>query len=147
MLLADFDPETFVQQSLDNLEPLKSSFPNQVVYLQAIHDQYAERMEDVRTKFEYLSQANIHFEEGLVASAKFFSADTTDRLKSYSIVVSGLLARPHSIKLLKAYVKEAALVGFDDEADESLTKLRELLPPWSFNRYVKENPDFFDIED
>jgi tetratricopeptide (TPR) repeat protein len=147
MLLADFDSETFIKQSLDNLVPLKNSFPNQVVYLQALQHQYAERMQEARAKFEHLSQANIHFEEGLVASAKFFSADTTDRLKSYSIVVSGLVARPHSIKLLKAYVKEAALVGFDDEADESLTKLRELLPPRSFNRYVKENPDFFDIED
>ena len=122
------------------------SFPNELIYLQALQDENSGRIEEARRKFEYLSTANVHFVEGLVASSRFFSSVTTDRLKSYSILVSGLLARPNSIKLLKAYVKEAALIGFDDEASESLDKLKSLLPPRSFNRYVKENPDFFDIE-
>jgi hypothetical protein len=60
--------------------------------------------------------------------------------------VEGLLVKPNSVKLLKAYIKEAAIIGFDDEAEESLEKLKALLPRSSFNRYVKENPDFFDIE-
>lgn len=146
MLLSELDKESFLSQSLEEALPLETSFPNQMLYLQALQDEGSGRLNDAHKKFTLLSQANIHFEEGLVAASKFFSADTTDRLKSYSIIVSGLLARPHSIKLLKAYVKESALVGFDEDADESLAKLRSLLPPRSFNRYVKENPDFFDIE-
>lgn len=146
MLLAELDPATFKTQPLDKALPIQSSFPNEVLYLKALQDELKGDVEAAKLKFEFLSTANIHFEEGLIASARFFSADTTDRLKSYSIIVSGILARPHSIKLLKAYVKAAALIGFDEEANESLEKLKRLLPPQAFNAYVAENPDFFDIE-
>lgn len=145
MFLAELDKEKFLQQSLNKALPVQN-FPNELIYLQALQDENLGRKDEARRKFEYLSNANVHFVEGLVASSRFFSSDTTDRLKSYSILVSGLLARPNSIKLLKAYVKEAALIGFDDEARESLDKLKKLLPPGSFNRYIKENPDYFDIE-
>ncbi|HNV29961.1 MAG TPA: hypothetical protein PKJ83_12535 [Cyclobacteriaceae bacterium] len=145
MFLAEMDKEKFLQQSLDKSLPVQN-FANELMYLQALQDENSGREEEARIKFEHLSNANVHFAEGLVASSRFFSSDTTDRLKSYSILVTGLLARPTSIKLLKAYVKEAALIGFDDEASESLDKLKTLLPPRAFNRYVKENPDYFDIE-
>jgi hypothetical protein len=58
----------------------------------------------------------------LVAAANYFESDTTDRLKPYSILVSGLIARPKSIKLLKAHTQYAAKIGFDSEANESLEK-------------------------
>jgi hypothetical protein len=61
----------------------------------------AGKTDEANQTFEFLSTANIHFEEGLVGAANFFSSNSTDRLKSYSIIVSGLLARPNSIKLLK----------------------------------------------
>ena len=146
MLLAELDPESFSTQQLDKALPFQGAYPNELLYLKALQDEQTGNTEAAKLKFEFLSTANIHFEEGLIASARFFSTDTTDRLKSYSIIVSGILARPNSIKLLKAYVKEAALIGFDDEANESLEKLKRLLPPLAFNTYVAENPDFFDIE-
>ncbi|MDZ7649349.1 MAG: hypothetical protein U5K54_20545 [Cytophagales bacterium] len=45
-------------------------------------------------------------------------------------------------------IKEAALIGFDEEANQSLNKLKALLPARYFNRYqyIKENPNFFDID-
>ncbi|MBL7869980.1 MAG: hypothetical protein JNM78_00100 [Cyclobacteriaceae bacterium] len=146
MLLAELDPENFKSQQLDKALPFQGAYPNELLYLKALQDEQTGNTEAAKLKFEFLSTANIHFEAGLIASAKFFSSDTTDRLKSYSIIVSGILARPNSIKLLKAYVKEAALIGFDDEANESLEKLKRLLSPRAFNTYVAENPDFFDIE-
>lgn len=146
MLLAELDPESFKSQQLDKALPFQGAYPNELLYLKALQDEQTGNTEAAKLKFEFLSTANIHFEEGLIASARFFSSDTTDRLKSYSIIVSGILARPNSIKLLKAYVKEAALIGFDDEANESLDKLKRLLSPRAFNTYVAENPDFFDIE-
>ncbi len=146
MLLAELDSESFSSQQLDKALPFEGAYPNELLYLKALQDEQIGNTEAAKSKFEFLSTANIHFEEGLIASARFFSADTTDRLKSYSIIVSGILARPNSIKLLKAYVKEAALIGFDEEANESLEKLKRLLPPRAFNTYVTENPDFFDIE-
>jgi hypothetical protein len=146
MLLAETNIDLFLQQDLKKIQSLKPSFPNELVYLQILQNDYSGRTEEARIGFEYLSTANIHFAEGLISSARHFSRDTTDRIKSYSILVSGLLARPNSIKLLKAYIKEAALIGFDDEANDSLDKLKKLLPARYFNQYIKENPDFFDIE-
>ncbi len=146
MLLAETNTELFLKQDLEKIQSLKPSFPNELVYLQTLKSEYAGRAEEAQAGFEYLSTANIHFTEGLISSARHFSLDTTDRIKSYSILVSGLLARPNSIKLLKAYIKEAALIGFDDEANDSLDKLKKLLPARYFNQYIKENPDFFDIE-
>ncbi|MBK8290817.1 MAG: hypothetical protein IPK96_07500 [Flammeovirgaceae bacterium] len=146
MLLAETNTDLFLQQDLKKIQSLKPSFPNELVYLQSLQHEYAGRSEEARVGFEYLSTVNIHFTEGLISSAQYFSLDTTDRIKSYSILVSGLLARPNSIKLLKAYIKEAALIGFDEEANESLNKLKALLPARYFNQYIKENPNFFDID-
>jgi hypothetical protein len=57
-----------------------------------------------------------------------------------------LLAKPNSIKLLKVYVKEAAVLGFDEESEEALEKLRKLMTARGFNAYVRENPDFFEVQ-
>lgn len=145
MLIAEIDPEQFSKQPLESALPVEG-FRNEVVYLRALQDELANRPE-AQEKYQYLSQANLHFEEGLIAAARYFTKDSTDRLRSYSIIVSGLLVRPSSIKLLKEYIKQAALVGFDDEAEESLNKLRGLLSPQAFNRYIEENPDFFSIDE
>ena len=146
MLLSELDKNSFQNQVLDRALPLHGSHPNELLYLHALQNWESGKIDSAKQKFEFLSTANIHFEEGLVAAANFFSSDSTDRLRPYSIIVSGLFARPNSIKLLKAYVKQAALIGFDDEANESLENLKRLLPARVFNAYVAENPDYFYIE-
>jgi hypothetical protein len=125
---------------------LPEGHPTEKTYLLALLDEQQNKEEEARKKFDYLATANSQFEEGLFASARFFLKDTTDRLKPYSILLTGLLAKPNSIKLLKAYVKEAAILGFDDESEESLAKLKKLMSQKAFRRYVEENPDFFSVE-
>ncbi len=125
---------------------LSEGHTNEKIYLQALLDEKNNKQEAALKKFHYLANTNIQFEEALLASAHFFLKDSTDRLKPYSILVSGLLAKPNSIKLLKAYVKEAAILGFDEESELSLEKLKKLMSPRAFRRYVKENPDFFSVE-
>jgi hypothetical protein len=125
---------------------LPEGHSNEKIYLQALLDERANNMEEANKKFNYLVSANIQFEESLLASTHFFLKDTTDRLKPYSILVSGLLAKPNSIKLLKAYVKEAAILGFDEESELSLEKLKKLMSAKAFRRYAEENPDFFSVE-
>jgi Tfp pilus assembly protein PilF len=120
--------------------------PTEKIYLQALLDERENKTEEAKAKFNYLSTANIQFEEALLASTRFFLQDSTDRLKPYSILVSGLLAKPNSIKLLKAYVKEAAILGFDEESEQSLDRLKKLMSARAFRRYVEENPDFFLVE-
>lgn len=147
MLLAESKNWTELQEQMTSIGLLKKYYRNELIYWQALLDEKDGKTKEARKKFDYLGKANVYFEEGLVAASQFLANDTTvDRITSYSILVEGLLVKPNSVKLLKAYIKEAAIIGFDDEAEESLEKLKALLPRSSFNRYVKENPDFFDIE-
>lgn len=147
MLLAESKDWVGLQEQINSVSLLKKYYRNEIIYWQALLDEKDGELKEARKKFDYLGKANVYFEEGLVASSQFLAKDTTvERITSYSILVEGLLVKPNSVKLLKAYIKEAAIIGFDDEAQESLEKLKALLPRSSFNRYVKENPDFFDIE-
>jgi hypothetical protein len=145
LLLAQLDTETFQKQKLNFDEQLAATFANEVVLLKTWQAELSGA--DVKTNYQHLSEANTNFEDGLVAAATYFAIDTTDRLKPYSILVSGLMARPNSIKLLKAHTKYAANIGFDEEATESLEKFRGLVSTQAFNRFVTENPDIFTIQD
>ncbi len=147
MLIADLQDWDELKRQINSVKLLAEYYPNELVYWNALLNEKEGNQKETEKKFEYLSKANMYFEEGVVSSSQYFAKDTTiDRLKSYSILVEGLLVKPNSVKILKAYVKEAAILGFDDEAEESLDRLKEILPPLLFNRYVKENPDFFDLE-
>lgn len=147
MLLAETKDWSELKKQINTVGLLKKYYHNELIYWQALLDEQDGKINEVGEKYEHLGKANMYFEEGVVAASQFFASDTTvDRLKSYSLLVEGLMVKPNSVKLLKAYIKEAAIVGFDDEAVESLEKLKSILPRSSFNRYVKENPDFFDVE-
>lgn len=147
LLLAQLDSETFQKQQIEFTANIRASFPNEVLLLETWQAELAGKSEFVKDNYNHLSNASIHFEDGLAAAAHYFESDTTDRLKPYSILVSGLIARPKSIKLLKAHTKYAAKIGFDTEATESLEKLRQLLSVRAFNRFISENPEIFTIQD
>lgn len=144
MMIANQENWKALEQQL-NSEIVFEPHTNHKIYLEALLAEAHENEKEAKEKFSYLANATIQSEEIALASARFFLKDSTDRLKPYSIIVNGLLAKPNSIKLLKVYVKEAAVLGFDDESQEALDKLRKYLRPAAFNQYIKENPDFFDI--
>ncbi len=124
---------------------LKSNFPNEyrneLIYLNTLLAQ--QKGTDVKSAMAYLSDVNYLFEEGLIAAAAYYEKDTTNRLKPYTLLVNGLLARPYSVKLLKAYSKLAANLGFEDEAQQSLVKLKQLLTAQRFESFVNENQSVF----
>jgi len=144
LLLAQLDSETFQQQKPDFSTQFNGAFTNEVILLKTWQAEL--NGSEVKNNYQHLGQANTNFEDGLVAASVYFANDTTDRLKPYSILVSGLMARPNSIKLLKAHTKYAASIGFDEEAAGSLEKLRGLVSPHVFNRFVTENPDIFTVQ-
>jgi len=147
MLLANSRNWEELKIQINSVSLLKKYYRNELIYWQALLDEKDGKMKEAGNKFMYLGRANMYFEEGVVAASQYIATDTTiDRINSYSMLVEGLMVKPASVKLLKAYIKESAIIGFDDEAAESLEKLKTLIPRASFNRYVKENPDFFDIE-
>lgn len=143
MLAADLQDWQLVESKLrDSL----SISLNQKIYLRALLDEAQGNSTDAKEKYNYLAHANVQFEDALVASSRFFSADTTDRLKAYSILVDGLLVKPNSVKLLKFHVLQAASLRFDSEAQESLSKLEAVLPQHLFRKFVNSYPDFFQEE-
>lgn len=121
-------------------------YPNAIPYWNALLNQHKGNIEQTSMLFQYLSQANMYFDEAVVASARYWREQAEDPLKPYSILVNGIMARPNSVKILKEYIKQAALIGFDKEATEGIEKLRVLISTRAFNLYLKENPDYFSLE-
>jgi Tfp pilus assembly protein PilF len=140
MLAAETSNWDFVRKKL--AEELPEGYVNEKIYLKALLDWQEGRQDEAQRKFNYLKDANVQFEEAMLAAANFYSKDA-DKLLSYSILVNALLAKPNSIKLLKAYVMVAVTLGFDEEARLSVVKLKKLMTPIAFARYIKENQILF----
>jgi len=83
-----------------------------------------------------LLSGNNQYEDGIVAAVRYFAADTQNQLKNFSNLVDGLLAKPNSVKILKQHVLMAATLGFENEAQDSLNKLRKLVPDASFKKFI-----------
>jgi hypothetical protein len=139
MLSASTQQWDFIESGLKT--GLPSEYRNESIYLNALLAQ--QKGNYVKLAMAYLSDVNFLFEEGLIAAAAYYKKDTTNRLKPYSLLVNGLLARPYSVKLLKEYSKLAADLGFDDEAQQSLVKLKQLLSPKRYQSFMEENAGVF----
>ncbi|MBX2900544.1 MAG: hypothetical protein KF775_12890 [Cyclobacteriaceae bacterium] len=144
-LLAKLNPEAFRKQNLASVSELIQTYPNEITLLTGW--QTPGNHGEQAARYEHLAYANIYFEDGLIAAADYFANTGTDRLKPYTILMSGLIAIPNSIKLLKAHIRYAAQIGFNEQAQQSLDKLKSLIAPRTFNRFIQANPDIFSIED
>ncbi|MBS1558567.1 MAG: hypothetical protein JST69_07535 [Bacteroidetes bacterium] len=117
--------------------------PYEKVFVEAVLARADGNESVAHSKFNYLAQANDQFEEGLVAASQFFTQDSTRRLHHFSLLVDGLLAKPHSVKILKQYIVQAALLGLGQEAQEALDKLQTILPEALFKKFINEHPGLF----
>ncbi|MBI3218065.1 MAG: hypothetical protein HYZ44_00985 [Bacteroidetes bacterium] len=131
----------FIESKLK--EGLPSEFKNESTYLATLLALHTGKGNEVQSSIAYLAEANLLFEEGLILAANYYTKDTTDRLKPYSILVNGLLANPNSVRLLKEHSKLSAALGFDEEAQQSLTKLKQLMSTKRFEEFVNTNSTLF----
>src|SRR5205814_5401692 len=113
------------------------------IYLEALQAEQSGNTNEAALRYHYLFNANNQFEEGIVAASRFVANDTTDRLKNFSLLVDGLLAKPNSVRILKQHVLECIALGFQQDAQDSLNKLQAILPKDSFRRFIKAHPDLF----
>jgi hypothetical protein len=111
----------------------------------ALLNDRAGKKEEAQAKFALLATADPFFEDGVVAAVRFFNEKGMDKVKTYSLLMSALDQNPNSIKLLKAYIVQAAYVGFEESAQDALDKLKTLLHPAAFVRFLDENPEIFVI--
>jgi len=61
--------------------------------------------------------------------------------------VDGLLTKPNSVKILKQHILECIPLGLQQEAQDSLDKLRHLMLPASFKKFIADHPDYFGVEE
>jgi hypothetical protein len=116
------------------------------IYLEATLAERNGDQKTARAKYEYLVKANDQFEEGIVAASHYLARDSTDRLRNFSLLVDGLLAKPNSVKIVKQHVLESIALGFEQEAQDSLDKLQRLIPAHSFRKFIDAHPDYFSVE-
>jgi hypothetical protein len=76
--------------------------------------------------YKVLSTYNPFYEEGIIASARYFKKHSTDPMKAYNILTEAFHVNKNSIRLLTAYISEAARMGFEDYAAEASEQLEEL---------------------
>lgn len=142
MLAAEKSDWNFVGEKLNG--GLEIPF-NLRVYLEALQAEQSGNSKEAAVRYRYLLSANTQFEEGIVAASRFMANDTTDRLKNFSLLVDGLLAKPYSVKILKQHVLASIPLDLTQEAQESLDKLRVLMLPSSFKKFIAAHPDYFGV--
>jgi tetratricopeptide (TPR) repeat protein len=127
-----------------NIYETEVSF-NRKIYFEALLAEKNGSKNVATQKFNYLVKADNQLEEGIVAAALFFANDESNRLRSLTILVDGLLAKPNSVKILKQHAVMAATLGFSDTAQDSLDKLHKILPEVSFKKFIAAHSDYFGI--
>ncbi len=136
MLAAEISDWSFIQNKLNQELPV--GFEIEKIYWQALLDVQDGKTADATRKFNYLAIANFQFEEVMLMTAKYFFKNESDKMKPYSILVNGLLAKPNSIKLLKEYVYQSTLLGFESESVQAMAKLKKLLSPTAYQKFERE---------
>jgi Flp pilus assembly protein TadD len=76
--------------------------------------------------YKVLATYNPFYEEGIIASARYFKSHSADPLKAYTILTDAVHVNKNSIRLLTAYIAEAVRMGFDEYAAEATQQLEEL---------------------
>ncbi|MBT1703838.1 hypothetical protein [Chryseosolibacter indicus] len=76
--------------------------------------------------YNVLGRFNPFFEEGVLAASNFFKKQDPKSQQTYNLLVDAIYRNPNSIKLLKAYAREAARQGFDEYAVSAAQRLNEL---------------------
>ncbi|HMI66285.1 MAG TPA: hypothetical protein VK517_09635, partial [Cyclobacteriaceae bacterium] len=115
------------------------------LYFDALLSEQAGKKEEAAKKFAWLATANPFFEDAVVAAVRFFNKNGDDKVKTYSLLMNALDQNPNSIKLLKAYIVQSAYVGFEESSQDALDKLKTLLHPAAFLRFIDENPEIFEV--
>lgn len=83
-------------------------------------------LEQAHKNYAILATYNPYFEEGILAAADFYRQNDKDKLRPYTILAEALQVNANSIRLLKAYIAEAARQGFDEYAASATERLATL---------------------
>jgi hypothetical protein len=94
-----------------------------------------------RREYEILGRHNLYFTEGVVAAAEYFAKAEPANHKAYGILVDAIQANPNSVRVIKAYILEAARIGYSSFAEQGFRMLEARVGKADARRFRKDNPD------
>jgi hypothetical protein len=136
---------SLLEQQLHSGIQFEGGYWQDKLYFDALLSEQAGKKKEAGKKFAWLANANPFFEDAVVAAVRFFNKNGDDKVKTYSLLMNALDQNPNSIKLLKAYIVQSAYVGFEESSQDALDKLKTLLHPTAFLRFIDENPEIFEV--
>lgn len=87
-----------------------------------------------KKNFYTIAYKNPFYPQSIIAAASYFNQH--DLFEAYNILLSALEINPESIKLLKAYILQCALIERDTYAALSLETLQRLVDPEDFRNFI-----------
>ncbi len=133
-----------LKNQLTNL-PEEAITKTNKIYFEALLENRDGNTLSAKEKFLWLSHSNPFNEEATLDGINAVKTLSNDKLKAFNLLVGAISANPGSVKLTKAYIIEAAKLGFDEYAQEALDKLEVMVSPSYFKRFVKANPEVFQV--
>lgn len=76
--------------------------------------------------YSVLAVYNPFYEEGIIAAARYFKNHSQDSFKAYNILTNAMHVNKKSVRLLRAYIAEAARMGFDNYATDGEAELKDI---------------------
>ena len=90
--------------------------------------------------FEWIERNNLLCTDGIIGYSGFLSAQRKDPLAAYSVLARALHRNPYSVRLLKAYITSAAVLGFLDYAGDAIDTLQAKMEPSAFRQFIGNLP-------
>jgi hypothetical protein len=88
--------------------------------------------------YDALVRQSLFYDQAILDAARFFAAHGTDPLRAYTLLVEAVQHHPSSVRLRKAYIREAIRVGFESFATHALSELRPLISAREYTKFAAE---------
>jgi hypothetical protein len=109
------------------------------LYFEALRADASGDTVRIKHAYQQLAKSSWFFAEGILASAKHFEKHPDgDMLRSYKLLADAIQHHPSSVRLRKAYIREAKRIGFDDYAEQGMEELKSMLPEAEYRKFAAE---------
>lgn len=105
-------------------------------YFTALINEASGDTTNARRHYEFIAYRNPFLEEATIAAANFIGI--SEKFEAYNILLNAIEINPSSVKLLKAYILQAARVQLDNYAQNSLQDLQPIISADAFRVFLNK---------
>lgn len=84
--------------------------------------------------YTIIGTLNPFFTEGILSSVNYFN-EKSNHERAYEIIVNAMEVNPYSEDLVKSYINQCFIMGFDSYAETGLLKLLDILSKEAYDNY------------